>query len=996
MDAERLRLDEDLRGLIEGDVLCDDLTVQMYGSDASIFQCSPLGVVRPRHREDVQAVVRYAAERKIPIIARGSGSGLAGESLGRGIVVDFSRYMRRVLAFADGCVTVQAGVVLETLNSRLAPLGRILGPDPANGDVTTIGGMIALDSSGSHWPAYGAMNSHVRELEVVLADGQVARLGRTHSVVPPPDDGASAAAPADRLARGVAEIVARHADALAARKVRSRVDRCGYRLHDICREGTVDLARLLVGGEGTLALVTEATLETSPLPQHVGSILLFFASLDAAAQAAEALSVLPLRACDLMDRRLLSVAREIDPRYELLIPAEAEAVLLVERAADNAAGLERGLLEVESHVVEKQGLATASHLAADPTDHELAWQLARRFSKTLHRLRGATRPVPYVEDVAVPPQSLREFLQLALDSLRRLQITASVFAHALHGQIHIRPFIDLADESERGKLKELAENLYEHVWQLGGTICGEHGEGFSRTPFAERQHGALAPAIREVKELFDPTGILNPGKKVPAEPPVEPEVRRFTVESPGVSADAAEAKQPAPAGGPQFVPLQLAWKADEMAYSARMCNGCAACRTQAKETRMCPIFRFAPREEASPRAKANLARSVLNGSLPPATLLDGACKEIADLCVHCHMCRLECPASVDIPKLMVEAKAEYAAVNGHPFDELVLSRIDAVCSYASRVSRLANWAIGNRPARWVLEKTLGIAQGRKLPRFNKRPYLSSPAQRRFSRLSRASGDKVLVFVDTFANYFDDQLLEALLAVLRHNGVASYVPERQASSGMPLIAAGAASQARVLAESNVALLAEGVRQGYAVVSTEPSAILALRREYLHLLGNDSDATLVSENSFDACQYLWQFHQRGKLQLNFRPLDLTVSYHMPCHLKALEVGAPGLNLMQLVPGLRVQHVERGCSGMAGMFGFSKRNYRASLRAGLPLMTELRNGGRQAGATECSTCRVQMEQGTDVPTIHPIKLLALAYGLMPELGERLRAPTEALVVR
>jgi FAD/FMN-containing dehydrogenase/Fe-S oxidoreductase len=1000
MDAEQLRIEEDLRGQIGGDVHCDDLFVQMYASDASIFEIRPLGVVLPRSREDVVAVVRYAAERGIPIYPRGAGTGLAGDSLGRGVIVDFSKYLRRIVAVDESTATVQPGVVLRQLNDRLAKDGRCFGPDPSGIDVTTMGSVVAIDASGSRWPVYGSTHRHVRELEVVLADGQVVRLSR-HRADPAAllQDNA-----VGRLAAGVDDIARRYEAALAERTTRSLIDRSGYALRDVRVGEEIDLGRLLTGSEGTLGIITEATLATVPLPGHVGSMLLFFTSIDAAANAAAELSTRRLRACDLMDRRHLSLARETDPRYEFLIPSEAEAVLLVECEADSDGEVRQALRALETLLVDDRRLASGAHMALDPLDQQVLWNLARRYVPTLYRLRGSSRPAPFIEDIAVPPAALPGFLQRALETLRGLQITASVFGHAAHGELHIRPFIDLADPADVAKLRQLAEELYGHVWEAGGTISGEHAEGYSRTPYAAGQHGALAPAFRELKELFDPRGILNPGKKIPAEGvPGEAPLRRITF--PTASDRAAQAESAA--GEPsaprdrslspsQIVPLQLDWNSHEMTYAARMCNGCGACRTQVEGLRMCPTFRPGPREEASPRAKANLVRGVLTDALSAAAAADEAFKELCDLCVHCHMCRLECPANVDIPKLMAEAKGAYVATNGLRLHDWFVPKIDSLCRKASRFPRLTNWAIGNRAARWLLERTLGIAQGRKLPRFSRRPFLQSSTQSRLARPTRGAGEKALLFVDTFANYCDTQLPQALVAVLEHNGISAYVPDRQLEAGMPMISQGVLGPARRIAEKNVALLAEAVRQGYTIVSTEPSAVLALKREYLHLLGDDSDARLVSENVMEACHYLWRWHQKGRLQLDLKPLDMTVGYHAPCHVKALEVGAPSVNLLGLIPGLRVRQIEKGCSGAAGLYGFKRRNYRTSLRIGLPLITELRTSGYQAGVTECSTCRIQMEQGTAMPTIHPVKLLALSYGLMPELRQLLNSPTAELTVR
>ena len=1000
MDAEQLRIRDDLRGQLEGDVHCDDLFVQMYASDASIFEIPPLGVVLPRHRDDVAAVVRYAAERGIPLYPRGAGSGLAGDSLGRGIIVDFSKHMRRIISVGDDHAVVQPGVVLAQLNERLARTGRIFGPDPAGIEVTTLGSVVALDASGSRWPAYGSTRSHVRELEVVLADGQVTRLSQHVPNV----DADRREQPGEALAGGVADIIARHEHAIAERRVRSLVDRSGYHLHNLrssnpaAGEGAIDLARLLVGSEGTLALTTEITLATVPIPQHTGSMLLFFTSLSAAAQAAAELSMHMLRACDLMDRRHLSLAREMDPRYEFLIPAEAEAVLLIECGGESDAEVRECLRELERLLVDQRRLASSSHLALDPYDSQVLWQLARRYVPTLYRLRGSSRPVPFVEDIAVPPAALPGFLQRALETLQRHQVTASIFGHAAHGQLHIRPFIDLTDPEEVPKLRELAEELYGYTWDVGGTISGEHAEGYSRTPYAAGQHGPLMAAFREVKELFDPRGILNPGKKIPADGvPAEAPLRRVNYPLlERIEVDDSPPASSTPRSTASLIQLQLDWRPDEMTYAARMCNGCGACRTQSAETRMCPTFRPSPREEASPRAKANLARGILTGSLPAGIVLDDALKEVCDLCIHCHMCRLECPANVDVPKLMAEAKGAYVAANGLRLHDWFVTNIDVLCGYASRFPNLANWAIRSRLARWVIERTLGIAQGRKLPRFQRGPFLESSTQDKYAKPNRDPGEKVLLFVDTFANFCDQQLVKALVAVLEHNNVAIYIPERQYEAGMPMISQGALGTARLLAERNVAMLSEAVRQGYTIVSTEPSAILALTREYAHLLGDDSDVRLVAENAMEATQYLWRLHQKGRLRLDFQPLAMTVGYHTPCHVKALEVGVPSINLLGLIPQLDVRLIEKGCSGAAGLFGFQKKNYRTSLRIGLPLINELRTGGYRVGVTECSTCRVQMEQGAPMATLHPVKLVAMAYGVMPELQKLIDSPAQELVVR
>jgi Fe-S oxidoreductase len=335
--------------------------------------------------------------------------------------------------------------------------------------------------------------------------------------------------------------------------------------------------------------------------------------------------------------------------------------------------------------------------------------------------------------------------------------------------------------------------------------------------------------------------------------------------------------------------------------------------------------------------------------------------------------------------MMVEAKGAYVHSNGLRPTDWFMSRIDLLSLLASRAPHIANWALTNRFARWLMEKTMGLAQGRRLPAVARRSFLNTAARRRWTQPTRRSGPKVLYFVDTYANYFDPELAEALVAVFEHNGIAVFTPPGQKAGAMPLVAAGALEKARQIAAHNVAILAEGVRQGYTIVASEPSAMLCLKREYPMLL-NDEDARQVAAHAMDACQYLWRLHQQGALELDFKPQPMTLGYHAPCHLKALEVGLPGVNLLRLIPGLTIRQVEKGCSGMAGTFGLKRENFRSSIRAGWGVISALRDERMLASATECSTCKMQIEQGTGKPAVHPLKVLALAYGLMPQVSQRI----------
>jgi FAD/FMN-containing dehydrogenase/Fe-S oxidoreductase len=1000
MDQQRERIQDDLRGLVAGEVRCDDLTLAMYSSDASVYEIRPLGVVCPRGVADVSATVRYAAENGLPIHPRGAGTGLAGGALGPGLALDFSRHMRRIVHVEEGAARVQSGVVLASLNRAARTFDHRFGPDPANEAVTTIGSVVAVNASGSRFLRYGAARDYVRSLQVVLADGNVVELGLESLGQNDVDE---ASRRRNQLTADVARVLLEHHETIVDRQAGARVPTSGYQLYGALGDGRLDFGRLLSGSEGTLAIVTEATLQTVERPQHVGVVLLLFDRLENAARAVELLLPVGLSACDLLDRRHLGLARESDVRFDLLVPATVEAALVVETDGETAAELRAKMTAIVRLARENHRLAVDARSTIEPEEVDLYWRLATRVVPRLYRLQGNSRPLPFVEDVVVPPPRLAEFLVALQNMLKQRQITASVYGHAAHGRMHVRPFLDLASADDIGRMRVVADDLYRIVLELGGSIGGELGAGLSRTAFLRRQHGELCDVFADVKRAFDPRGILNPGKIVGGNAEqLTRNLRRvnsavMALDEPALEIEqtAAQSEVPPMIGGEATViPLQLNWLDPSIMHASRACNGCGACRTQLLAERMCPINRAAPREEASPRAKANLLRAVLTARIDAELLPSDEFKQLADLCVHCHQCRLECPAEVDIPKLMVEARAAHVANSGLRPSDWLLTRLDLVAGLAGLVRPLANWALGNRPMRWLMERFFGLAHGRKLPRLARRSFVRRAARRKLTRPNHAAEHKVLYFADVYANYFDPQIGDALVAILEHNGVSVFVPKEPMQSGMAMIAMGAVERARALAAKNVAILADAVRQGFHIVATEPAAALCLSHEYPSLL-DDDEARLVAANTSEACTYVWRMHLEKRLRLDMQRIDATVAYHQPCHLRALRVGSPSEHLLRLIPGLNVVAEEHGCSGMAGTFGMTRKNYRTSLRAGWDLISWLRQGNMQAGTTECSTCKIQMEQGTTRPTIHPLKFLAHAYGRLPNGDKLLAARSSELIV-
>lgn len=993
MDRQQQRIAEDLSSLIAGDVRCDPVALSIYSSDASLYQVPPLCITYPRERDDLIAIAKYASDMNVPIIPRGAGTGLVGDAIGSGIVIDCSRYLTDFELLNDNLVRVQPGVVHAQLNRFLKPLGLYFPPDPSNTEVTTIGSMLAIDAAGSRAIRVGSTRDHVNCLEVVLSDGTCFEVGNESlSILNQPLTTASTSAPL--LGDVPIEARAEHAKRtilsklsqlltdnrqLISEKQNSNIPNCsGYYLKGIKTRNHLNLARLLVGSEGTLGLFSSAVLHVSPLPAHRGVTLLLFGDLASAIRAVQTITYLQPSACDLLDRRLLSLAREADPRFASLISTAAEAALLVEQVGFSDSQVQNRLHNVILAVKNVNSRVVVAMETHQTDEVDFLWSLPQKVVPSLSRLPGEARPQPFVEDIAVPPESLYEFSQKAQKVFQRHQVTATLYAHAASGQIHLRPFLPALTEQNAPILESIARDLYQTVFSVDGTISGEHGDGLARTAFIRSQYGDLYRIFRQVKDTFDPHNLLNPGKIINDDPHVT--IRNL---------------RPVPEKFPELIDLQLDWTPQELQTEASRCNGCGSCRRQDPGSRMCPVFRIEPLEDASPRAKANLFRGLLSCEIHPNQLSSAETKSLADTCFNCKQCQLDCPSTVNIPQMAIEAKAAYVSANGLNRTDWVLSRAHSFGALGSTLSMAANWAINNSTARWVMEKMMGIHRDRKLPLFSRRSFLRS-VPKRFTKRPRPGGDPDLVifFVDYFANYHDPELAHALLAILQHNQISVYVPLDQLASGMAMVSAGDLIAARSLAKENIQILNEFAKEGHQIICSEPAAAICLKQEYPMLVRNEESAA-VSAQAMDAGAFLLQLHESGRLRTDFGPLDFELDYHTPCHTKALSSRSPLRDLLALIPELRVNTIEKGCSGMAGTYGLAKDTFETSKQIGRELIDHMKTTRVQAGATECSSCKMQMEQETRIPTIHPIKLLALSYGLMPEIERKLQSQKKKLVV-
>jgi len=1009
----RQRIAEDLSDLLEGEIHTDEVTCALYATDASIHEIMPVAVVHPRSAADVETLATWASDNDVPVIPRGAGTGLAGGALGRGVVLDFSRYMHKVLEVGPDYVRVEPGVVHADLNRRLRKQGRCVIPSLSRSASTTIGGMLAVDAAGSHAFRVGSMRDHVMEVECVLMGGQRIVFSKHEPVqlrfvIREPaavrqepamlrDSGEMFLPPVRNESLALTRLLpmSRRDDILerltslldsAAGDVRSLQpmmlrNACGYMLRGVRNKDSLDVARLLAGSEGTLGIFTEITLYTMPIPDHRILSAMMFGSMDDALHAVQLLLDLDPSACDLIDRRLLSLAQESDPRWAEIAYGDAEAGLFLEFTGSSESEVQQRLIDAGELLARAEIRHIVTETATSPSTVDALWKLPQAASSLLARLKGASQPLPIVEDIAVPPAEISRFMTLAQKTFQRHEVTATMFAHAATGQLHLRPLLPFPVAETAPRMEALARDLYHHVRTVGGTITGQNGDGLSRTAFIRSQYGRLYRVFQSVKDIFDPQRLLNPDKIISDDGGLTVRHLRKVEASPLINGTDDSAK---------LLPiLELNWTANEAIHQAAQCDGCGECRSTAEPLRMCPFFHQQPAEDASPRSKANLIRRALHSGQPDELLSQEEIHELASSCFNCRQCQLECPSNVDIPHLMLEMRAQYVRANGLTRSEWLLSRFHTYARLAARFAPLTNRLLRHRLVRRLLERTLGIAEQRRLPRFSGQTFLNSPVARRECKDGRPGGSQstVVYFVDYFANHHDTQLAHAFVRIMQHHGYRVFVPPGQTVSGMSMLSVGDTEAAREVAEANLRELGEPAREGFRVLCTEPSAALCLSQEYPLLLDHP-DAQTVADRTQDAGTFLKELHSAGTLRTDFQPLPLKLLYHTPCHVKALGPERGLLELLRLIPGVTVESVERGCTGMAGAYGIAAEHFDQSMAIGAGLVEEMRTVQVNAGTTDCSSCRMQMEQGVEYPTLHPLKILAWAWGLMPEIAQQMKS--------
>jgi FAD/FMN-containing dehydrogenase/Fe-S oxidoreductase len=940
-----------LRQVLRGEVLFDAFTRGRYSTDASIYQIEPIGVALPLGSEDIEAAIAIAREEGVAVIPRGGGSSQNGQTLGAALILDTSRHMNRLLEVDTiaGTAIVQPGIVLDELNRQLKPSGWYFPVDVSTSANATIGGMTGNNSAGGRSIKYGIMVHNVIEVETVLADGARICFGEL------PHDLSAVPVRLAELAQGLRSLYANNAAEIALRVPKLLRKVGGYNI-DTLGQSPPNLAKLLVGSEGTLGFFTRIKLKLHRVPKYKVSAICHFQRFLDSMEMTRFIVELGPSAVELVDRTMLELAREI-PAFratlDRLVKGQPEALLLVEFAGDEQAPLLDDLGRLEQMLAD-HGYPDMVVRTVDNKSQADMTAVRKAGLNIMMSMKGDGKPVSFIEDCAVPLDKLAEYTSRLTDIFHKYGTEGTWYAHASVGCLHVRPILNMKDESGARKMRAIAEEALAIVKEYKGSHSGEHGDGISRSEFHEGMFGEqLVRTFEAVKDAFDPTGLFNPGKIV--RPPRFDDRSLFRYRPGYAGLKISTALDWSEWGG--FLP------------AVEMCNNNGNCRKF--DAVMCPSYQVTGDEKDVTRGRANSLRLALSGQLGTDALFSDAMKETMELCVGCKGCRRECPTGVDMARMKIEFLHQYHQRHGLSMRERITAYLPRYAAPASRLAPLLN--LRNRvPALAALgEKITGLSARRKLPAWRRDIYHPWPLRR--------AGRDVVLFVDCFSRYFEPENARAARRVLE---AAGYTVIEDGSSpplccGRTFLSAGLVEQAREEMSRVVAALGGYAERGVPIVGIEPSCLLTLRDE-LRVVVQDAAAQAVSRQSLLFEEFLVGEARQGTLKLPLAQNGAREAYlHGHCHQKAFGTIPDVIAALQLVPGLAVKQIESSCCGMAGAFGYDKTHYDVSMRmAELNLLPAVRKAPPEALiVADGTSCRHQIEDGTGRGAVHVARVLEAA---------------------
>lgn len=921
---------------MDAEVRFDTVSRALYSTDASVYKLQPLGVIIPRTRAALIDVVNLCMKHRVSLTMRGGGTSQAGQAIGEGVIVDCSKYLHRVIEVnaEERWARVEPGVVLDELNAQLAPLGLRFAPDISTASRATLGGMMANNSAGARSVLYGTTIHHVLEQTVMLADGSIVEFREMPRSAVPVGDTLEAACYSKVL--GLAQ---QHEAEIDKRypKILRRVG--GYNLNEFVGDGPVNLAKMMVGSEGTLGVILEAKVKLVPLPKAKAVMVIGFGDLLEALAAAPAILEHKPSAIEVMDRAILSGAGQnagLEKTRREFIAGDPAATLCVEMYDDSKEALPPRLAALEADLRGKK-FGESYRAETDLAQQQRIWGLREAALGLSMAVKEDAKSISFVEDTAVAPGKLSEFIGRFLEIIREHETTAGIYAHASVGCLHVRPVVNLKTADGVAKFESIANAVAELVLEYGGALSGEHGDGLVRSPFMRQMFGdALYEAFRDIKRTFDPHNIFNPGKITDAAP-VTSNLRfgaGYVSPNPQTFFDYSD------------------WGG--MGGAVEMCSGVGACRKKLSGT-MCPSY-MATRDEAdSTRGRANVLRLAMTGKLGEAGLGDAGVMKVLDLCLECRACKAECPVGVDVARFKSEFLADHHARHGTPLQARALGGIAQASVWGSRFAPVSNWVAG------IASKFIGIDSRRKLPEWRRDTFMKWAAGR--------NTGTVTLFADTFTNHYDREIGMAAVELLERGGVTARV-FRPGCCGRPLISKGLLAEARSTLEETIEALYPIAERGEKILFLEPSCLSSIKEDAASLLRGEAQkkARVVAQAAVLFDEFA------ATLELTFKAGPKRILLHGHCHQKSMGLVDATKKLLARVPGATVVDLDAGCCGMAGSFGYSAEHYDVSVaiagRKLLPAVKAMQPG--DVLVAPGTSCRHQVADLAQAEAMHPAVFL------------------------
>lgn len=909
-------------GLMNRDVL----TLGLYATDASMYQMLPLAVVTPVDREDVLIAIRQCAEQRLPLLARGGGTSLTGQSIGEAVILDVSKNLNHLLELnlEEGWVRVEPGLVCSELNALLKPHGVHFAPDPATENRANIGGMIANNAAGMRSVRYGMTINHVLEIDLALATGDVLHLA--------PMDAMQLQIKCDLqgregdIYRGMRNLMERNVNEIRLRYPKVIRRSGGYALDALVDTNPWNLAKLICGSEGTLGVILEAKLCLTPLPRQSAVCLAHFDTLDACLRASAPIVAQGPSAAELIDGVILRQGRAHPMTRDIssLIQGEPAAILVIEVQGDEPASVAAHIQSISESL---SGRAYAMPTMTEVREIQSVWQLRSSALGLMTTIKGAKKPVPYIEDAAIPPEHLADYVNEVMAICKKYDQRVSMFGHASVGLIHIRPMHDLHQQADIESMKQIQEEVFPLVLKYGGSWSGEHGDGIVRGGFNRRFFGdQLYDAFSEVKRLFDPESRMNPGKVIET-PPVDSHLRF----------------------GQYYQPVALVSQFHfrthgGMLAAAEQCTGVGACR-KSQSGVMCPSYVATRDEMHSTRGRANALRLALTGQLGSEALSSDEIKAVMDLCLSCKGCKGECPNGVDMAHLKAEVLHQYQKQHGVTLRSRFFGNLAGVSRFASGPqSTLVNALMNNKLIRRLMKIVLRIDHKRPLPCFAKQTLSQWFRERSFQQngMTQQEGRKVVLFNDTYTEHYLPEVGRAAIEVLEAAGyqvkLATLGGSQRSAISQGLLDKAKCNGTRLFQQLD-ALLADGAP----LLVCEPSCGSALSDDQPDLLDDVELASRVASRVQMLDHFLEQELSAGRCTLSWKAQGTESAQHFlvhaHCHQKTLDGGRWTHRLLARIPGAVVEDTEAGCCGMAGAFGYEIEHAELSRKiAGLRLIPRL----------------------------------------------------------